>query len=71
MKKTLINQADMVNKYLYNVGKVIGDVYNDKETCKKDKKWLQDNVISIIKVMNFIDIIIALDKNIKNKKDKK
>jgi hypothetical protein len=29
---------------------------------KKDNKWLKDNILAILQVMDFIDFMIAIDK---------
>jgi hypothetical protein len=70
-KQTLKNQANKVHLYLYNLGLMIADI-RKKVKNKKDNKWLKDNILAILRVMDFMDIMVALDKvENKNKKGKK
>jgi hypothetical protein len=60
-KQTLKNQANKVHLYLYNLGLMIADIRKQVKD-KKDNKWLKDNILAILQVMDFIDFMIAIDK---------
>jgi hypothetical protein len=67
-KQTLKNQANKVHLYLYNLGLMIADIRKQVKD-KKDNKWLKNNILAILQVMDFIDFMAVIDKvESKNKK---
>jgi hypothetical protein len=57
--KPLINQAELVDKYLYNLGMAIGRLCQDKDIPKKDKKWIKECVLSIIQIKDLLCVVKA------------
>ena len=65
---TLGERAEYVNKYLYNLGMTIGRLAKDKSICKKDRVWVKDCVLSIIKIMDLLYMVEAMNKCFVKKK---
>lgn len=62
MKRVKLSEyAEAVSKYLTEFGLMLGRVINTISD-KRDKKWLKDIVLSIIKVQTLLDIAIVVDK---------
>ena len=70
MKNIIASEAKNVSKYLYTLGFMLADVMNDKEVCKKDKKWIKGIVVAILQVQSMLDIAQAFDKINKSGKHK-
>ena len=57
----LMKKAPEVQEYIKQLGMFLADLVNDKDICAKDRKWLKDIVLAVIKIMNMLDLIIAVD----------
>lgn len=58
-KITLLEQTEMVDKYLYETGMSMGKLCKDKSIPKNDKKWIKQCVLSIIQVRDLLCVMKA------------